>query len=109
MLLPPCAAGQDKLRAQIRRLPTGLQEDAAQEAWTAHLDGRDPLQAVWALAKREQVHIERHVQINSDSDGEPIAVDHDGKVHQISAAPRKSDSSVASHSAARRNSPNKAA
>jgi hypothetical protein len=36
----------------VMRIPRRYREDAVQEAWVAHLAGRDPNAAVWAYVKR---------------------------------------------------------
>lgn len=104
MELPPCAQ-PEKLRAEIECLPARDREDATQEAWLAHADGRDPIAAVWAFAKREQRYRQDHIQMDVDEDGEAVGVDADGSIHKF-AAPRQSESSAAS---VRRNSPIRAA
>jgi hypothetical protein len=39
-------------RGTIRRIPRQLLDDAAQEAWAAHLAGADANAAVWKYVKR---------------------------------------------------------
>jgi hypothetical protein len=49
----------DKLRLELRLTPTVDREDAAQEAWLAHLQGRNPARAVNTFAQRERRHRRR--------------------------------------------------
>ena len=43
-------------RGTIRRIPRQLMDDAAQEAWAAHLAGDDANAAVWKYVKRTARH-----------------------------------------------------
>ena len=54
--LPPSLA-----RGTARRIPRYCIEDAAQEAWAAHLAGNDATVAVWRFVKRAQRHRKRMV------------------------------------------------
>lgn len=49
----------DKLRLELRLTPGVDREDAAQEAWLAHLQGRNPARAVNTFAQRERRHRRR--------------------------------------------------
>lgn len=49
----------DKLRLELRLTPGVDREDAAQEAWLAHLQGRNPARAVNTFAQRERRHRKR--------------------------------------------------
>lgn len=54
-LLPP-SVSPDRLQAELRLTPRRDREDAAQEAWVAHLTGGDPARAVNTFATRERRH-----------------------------------------------------
>jgi hypothetical protein len=59
--LPPMTDTRtaSKLRLELRLTPTVDREDAAQEAWLAHLEGRNPARAVNTFAQRERRHRRR--------------------------------------------------
>ena len=59
--LPPMTDTRtaDKLRLELRLTPGVDREDAAQEAWLAHLQGRNPARAVNTFAQRERRHRRR--------------------------------------------------
>jgi len=38
----------------LERIPAEYREDAAQEAWLAHLEGRGPVKAMDAFRKRQE-------------------------------------------------------
>ena len=52
-VLPPIC-DPHRLGAELERVPFEDREDAAQEAWAAHLAGRDPVQAVNTFVRRER-------------------------------------------------------
>jgi hypothetical protein len=59
-LLPPLAgAPASKLRLELRLTPSIDRDDAVQEAWLAHLEGRSPARAVNTFAQRERRHRRR--------------------------------------------------
>lgn len=51
--LPP-TRDCDRLRKEVRLLPTELRGDAVQEAWLAHLKGDCPVLAVKTFGQRER-------------------------------------------------------
>lgn len=50
--LPPCE-NAEKLAAAVAGVHKTRRDEAIQEAWVAHLEGRCPWQAVWAFDRRE--------------------------------------------------------
>jgi hypothetical protein len=101
--LPPCD-NIDRLRWEISRLRGSHQDDALQEAWLAHLEGRNPISAAKVYANRLRRERARQTPIQQAPDGDIFAVDHFGKRHEL-PAPQQSNSSAAS---SRRNSLRKA-
>jgi hypothetical protein len=61
--LPPFA-NPEVLSAALSRVPVGLREDAIQEAWVAHLEGGDPLDAIQRFDTRERRHKKRFVPVS---------------------------------------------
>jgi hypothetical protein len=63
--LPPTAdaPAAAKLRLELRLTPTVDREDAAQEAWLAHLEGRSPARAVNTFSQRERRHRKRQTAV----------------------------------------------
>ena len=61
MHLPPCRTPQESraLQLVLARVPARHREDALQEAWLAHLEGRNPQSAIRAYARSETRHEER--------------------------------------------------
>lgn len=59
--LPPMTDARTaaKLKLELRLTPGVDREDAAQEAWLAHLQGRNPARAVNTFAQRERRHRRR--------------------------------------------------
>ncbi|TVQ33891.1 MAG: hypothetical protein EA376_01265 [Phycisphaeraceae bacterium] len=53
--IPPSAT-PGKVALEMRFVRPGDREDAAQEAWLAHLEGRDAARAVSAFRHRERRH-----------------------------------------------------
>jgi hypothetical protein len=53
------ARAATKLTLELRLTPGVDREDAAQEAWLAHLTGRNPARAVNTFAQRERRHRKR--------------------------------------------------
>lgn len=51
--LPPSAA-LPRLALELRFVRSAERDDAAQEAWVAHLEGRDPAKAVSNFRHRER-------------------------------------------------------
>jgi hypothetical protein len=74
--LPP-VSNTGQFEAQLSQVPARLREDALQEAWVAHLDGRDPLQVMWKYVQRERRR-EKHGHIEFNEEGEPFVIDRDG-------------------------------
>tara|TARA_B100001094_G_C18076205_1_gene742739 strand:- start:465 stop:743 length:279 start_codon:yes stop_codon:yes gene_type:complete len=64
-LLPPVEDSR-RLALELRLTPRHLKEDALQEAWLAHLDGRDPARAVNTFVVREKRHRKRNQQLWED-------------------------------------------
>ena len=99
---PPCS-DPAAFKREYQLVPEADREDALQEAWVAHLEGRDPVHALKAHAERERRHRQRHTQL--EQDGSSVsATDKDGTRRQL-AASQKSESSAAP---VRRNSLRKA-
>ena len=53
MVLPPVSR-MELLRLELRLVPAQDRADALQEAWVAHLEGRNPAQAVNTYARRQR-------------------------------------------------------
>ena len=53
VVLPPVSR-VELLRLELRLVPAQDRADALQEAWVAHLEGRNPMQAVNTYAKRQR-------------------------------------------------------
>jgi hypothetical protein len=62
--LPPASSDQ-RLALELRLTPRDDREDAVQEAWVAHLEGRNPARAVATYAQRERRHRVRQPAIGS--------------------------------------------
>lgn len=58
--LPPIA-DPERLQLALMRVPARHREDAVQEAWLAHLEGRNVLSAVRVYARGEKLHELREV------------------------------------------------
>ena len=59
----------------FQRIPLRRREDAIQEAWLAHLEGRDPVAAANAFNVRERLHEHRQIpdsQHEPDKHGKPL-------------------------------------
>jgi hypothetical protein len=79
MALPlPPIKNAEKLAREIELVCEQDRDDAIQEAWLAHAEGRDPIQAVKTYAVREYRLRERRVPIVTDADGDDAALEHDG-------------------------------
>ena len=63
-MLPP-APDDRRLAIELRLTARGDREDAAQEAWVAHLEGRNPARAVATYSQRERRHRIRQPAIGS--------------------------------------------
>ncbi len=81
------------LKRELALIKPHHREDCAQEAYLAHLEGRDPLKAMKKLADHERWYARRHIQIETSEDGEPYAVDRDG-TRQSFPAPQQSKSAA---------------
>lgn len=76
--MPPSDRAEE-IRSELSRVPRRHREDAVQEAWLAHLEGRDPFNAIAAFRMRELRHERRTVHIQDDGEGrDHFAVDRDG-------------------------------
>lgn len=65
---PPCP-NQDKVVWEVmRRVPKPDREDAFQEAWQAHVEGRDVLAAVAKFRKQRVRHYARVVSVGDLGD-----------------------------------------
>lgn len=53
---------------ELQMIPPQDREDAIQEAWVAHLEGKNPTAAAWRYAKQELRHRARQVQYGSAND-----------------------------------------
>lgn len=70
--LPP-VKNREFLRLEIKfQVPRDMWEDAAQEAWTEFLAGRDPMRAVLRFGKGERRYRKRFLTNLLDVDGEFI-------------------------------------
>jgi hypothetical protein len=61
-VLPPLREDR-KLRLELRLVGGLDRDDAVQEAWLAHLEGRNPARAVNTFARRERRHRQRMLPI----------------------------------------------
>jgi len=64
LALPPAPNG-NRLALELRMTSSSDRADAAQEAWLAHLQSRDPAVAVNTFNKRERRHRARQVTRSS--------------------------------------------
>ena len=62
--LPPVKDSVALLR-RLRAVPARRRDDAIQEAWLAHLEGRDVIQAISTFNTREWRHEKRQVPISA--------------------------------------------
>ncbi len=61
--VPPPLRDDRRLALELRLVVWLDREDAVQEAWLAHLEGRNPARAVNTFAQRERRHRRRMVPI----------------------------------------------
>ncbi len=61
-VLPPLQDHR-KLALELRLVVRTDRDDAVQEAWVAHLEGRNPARAVNTYARRERRHRQRMLSI----------------------------------------------
>lgn len=61
-VLPPITDDR-KLALELRLVKAPDKEDALQEAWVAHLEGRNPARAVNTYAQRERRHRQRMLTV----------------------------------------------
>ena len=54
----------------IERIPADLREDAIQEAWLAHLEGKNPGWAVRRYVRREAQYRRTHTSLSDDQASE---------------------------------------
>lgn len=81
--LPP-VSDMAALKREYSLVPTRDREDAMQEAWLAHLEGKDACRVMKTHAERERRFRKRTVQIESDQEtGELSATDRDGTTIKI--------------------------
>ena len=71
-MLPELPPGLDS--RHILRVPKRHREDAIQEAWLAHVEGRDPLRAIWRYAKQEYRHERRQIDLSQTSGDDAVHV-----------------------------------
>ena len=65
MKFPPVTGNALRsLQAAIKRVPERYRQDAVQEAWLAHLEGRSPASAVAEYRRREQLHEQRETAMS---------------------------------------------
>ena len=64
-VLAPSPNDDQHLALELRLTPRDDRADAVQEAWVAHLEGRNPARAVATYAQRERRHRERQPAIGS--------------------------------------------
>lgn len=79
--LPPIAS-IDELKSALAHVSERHRDDAIQEAWVAHLEGKDPIRAVFRYAKAERRNELRKVPILDSPDG-PAAIEKDGSTTLI--------------------------
>jgi hypothetical protein len=65
--LPPTKHRQ-ALESALAKVPRRLREDAIQEAWVAHLSGKNPANAIRSFARRELEYDKRHVELPENQD-----------------------------------------
>jgi hypothetical protein len=85
---------EDILELELKMVPGRHRDDAVQEVWLSHLEGRDPVATIRTFASSQYRHDTSHVSIESD-DGVDFARDIDGKIHVLTSktpAPRQSNS-----------------
>ena len=58
---PPLGAKLEKFKAELALIARRHREDATQEAWVAHLEGRDAIKAIKAYSSRESWHERREI------------------------------------------------
>jgi hypothetical protein len=69
----PPVENVDQLKAELSTIPVRHRDDAVQEAWVAHLEGRDPLQAMhtWSLKEKRA---EKRARIETDSESGDVRI-----------------------------------
>ena len=60
-ILPPLPSAG--VARDLLFIPNRMREDAAQEAWVAHLEGRDPGAAIRTYFRREVLHEDREIAV----------------------------------------------
>lgn len=69
--LPDVAeADREHLERELRMVQLRDRDDAVQEAWIAHMEGRDPAKAVHAFRERQRRHRAREMTGVFSSEGE---------------------------------------
>ena len=75
-----------------------MRDDAIQEAWLAHLEGRPVKVAISSYVKREKRFLARHLQMDTDESGNECAVTKGGKFVPVeSITPRIGKSNSSRH------------
>lgn len=92
--LPP-VKNLDRLKRVLQLVPDQERDDAINEAWIAHLDDRDPVQAVDTYRVRESRHRQRQTpSVIEDTDTASAGIEK--RISQrLPAAPRQSNSKSA--------------
>lgn len=99
-LLPPVVDAA-RLNSELLLVPARHREDAIQEAWVAHLEGRDVIQAVKSFGVREHRHERREPSkpVTNEEIVENIVEYERSILVNETTAPRKSKSSPAHRAA----------
>lgn len=79
--IPP-SVDKERWATELKLVPRRMRDDAIQEAWVAHLEGRDPVKALIAF-KVGELRAEDHGYIIPNSSGDMVVHDKDGKVVDI--------------------------
>jgi len=72
---PPLAPKQlAKLKTELDLIPRRFRQDAIQEAWVAHLEGRNPISTIKDYCRRELLHEERETPFSQTPHRGQVAV-----------------------------------
>jgi hypothetical protein len=83
---------QERFSRIFANMRSGRREDALQEAWLAHLEGRDPYVAAERANKRLRDCDKRNEPLPENEDGEDLLSPQDGQRRTDLAASRQSKS-----------------
>ena len=73
---PPLPADElEQLKARLRVTPSKYREDALQEAWLKHLEGKSAIAAVVNYSLKERLYERRHIDFSQMEDGEVTQVE----------------------------------